>query len=129
MRLRPKGKMRYKVYPVLELFLCYRDWSLQALLSAREYGVNELKSQSRSGSLNSSQTQVVYYKKHSQQSRAVSASSVAGYYRYYNKYIDVKKGSIAGINMVLAAYVVFNYCLSYKELSECLLDYLASSFP
>lgn len=41
-----------------------------------------------------------------------------GYYRYYNKYIDVKKGSIAGINMVLAAYVVFNYCLSYKELKH-----------
>ncbi|XP_063090245.1 ATP synthase subunit f, mitochondrial isoform X1 [Cavia porcellus] len=41
-----------------------------------------------------------------------------GYYRYYNKYINVKKGSIAGLNMVLAAYVLFSYCLSYKELKH-----------
>ncbi|KAM5228490.1 ATP synthase F(0) complex subunit f, mitochondrial [Ctenodactylus gundi] len=41
-----------------------------------------------------------------------------GYDRYYNKYINVKKGSIAGINMVLAAYVIFSYCLSYKELKH-----------
>ena len=47
---------------------------------------------------------------------AVSTSSVAGYDRYYNKYINVRKGSISGINMVLAAYVVFSYCISYKEL-------------
>ncbi|EGV99128.1 ATP synthase subunit f, mitochondrial [Cricetulus griseus] len=42
-----------------------------------------------------------------------------GYDRYYNKYINVRKGSISGINMVLAAYVVFSYCISYKELSKC----------
>uniref|UniRef100_A0A8D2CVM6 ATP synthase F(0) complex subunit f, mitochondrial n=1 Tax=Sciurus vulgaris TaxID=55149 RepID=A0A8D2CVM6_SCIVU len=41
-----------------------------------------------------------------------------GYYRFYNKYINVKKGSIAGINMVPAAYVLFSYCLSYKELKH-----------
>lgn len=41
-----------------------------------------------------------------------------GYDRYYNKYINVRKGSISGINMVLAAYVVFSYCISYKELSK-----------
>ncbi|XP_075863993.1 ATP synthase F(0) complex subunit f, mitochondrial [Microcebus murinus] len=41
-----------------------------------------------------------------------------GYYRYYNKYIDVKKGSFAGISMILGAYVLFNYCLSYKELKH-----------
>ena len=39
-----------------------------------------------------------------------------GYDRYYNKYINVRKGSISGISMVLAAYVVFSYCISYKEL-------------
>uniref|UniRef100_A0A8C3WZZ8 ATP synthase F(0) complex subunit f, mitochondrial n=1 Tax=Catagonus wagneri TaxID=51154 RepID=A0A8C3WZZ8_9CETA len=39
-----------------------------------------------------------------------------GYYRYYNKYVNVKKGSVAGLSMVLAAYVVFNYGRSYKEL-------------
>ncbi|XP_037067110.1 ATP synthase subunit f, mitochondrial-like [Peromyscus leucopus] len=38
--------------------------------------------------------------------------------RYYNKYINVRKGSISGINMMLAAYVVFSYCLSYKELKH-----------
>nr|XP_048275978.1 ATP synthase subunit f, mitochondrial-like [Myodes glareolus] len=37
-----------------------------------------------------------------------------GYDRYY-KYINVRKGSISGINMVLAAYVVFSSCISYKE--------------
>ncbi|EDL89605.1 rCG42655, isoform CRA_b [Rattus norvegicus] len=41
-----------------------------------------------------------------------------GYDRYYNKYINVRKGSISGINMVLAAYVVFSYCISYKELKH-----------
>ncbi|XP_057626855.1 ATP synthase subunit f, mitochondrial-like [Chionomys nivalis] len=41
-----------------------------------------------------------------------------GYDRYYNKYINVRKGSISEINMVLAAYVVFSYCISYKELKH-----------
>ncbi|XP_040600789.1 ATP synthase subunit f, mitochondrial-like [Mesocricetus auratus] len=41
-----------------------------------------------------------------------------GYDRYYNKCINVWKGSILGINMVLAAYVVFSYCLSYQELNH-----------
>uniref|UniRef100_A0A8C6IBI8 ATP synthase F(0) complex subunit f, mitochondrial n=1 Tax=Mus spicilegus TaxID=10103 RepID=A0A8C6IBI8_MUSSI len=40
-----------------------------------------------------------------------------GYDQYY-KYIRVRKGSISGINMVLAAYVVFSYCISYKELKD-----------
>ncbi|CAO2630586.1 ATP synthase subunit f, mitochondrial [Lemmus lemmus] len=44
--------------------------------------------------------------------------SGTGYDRYYNKYINVRKGSISGINMVLAAYVVFSYCISYKELKH-----------
>ncbi|XP_045141104.1 ATP synthase subunit f, mitochondrial [Echinops telfairi] len=41
-----------------------------------------------------------------------------GYDRYYNKYVNVRKGSVAGLSMVLAAYVVFSYCLSYKELKH-----------
>ncbi|XP_011845548.1 PREDICTED: ATP synthase subunit f, mitochondrial-like isoform X1 [Cercocebus atys] len=41
-----------------------------------------------------------------------------GYYQYYNKYIDVRKGSISGITMVLACYVLLNYCLSYKHLKH-----------
>ncbi|XP_069879713.1 ATP synthase subunit f, mitochondrial-like [Dipodomys merriami] len=40
------------------------------------------------------------------------------YDRYFNKYINVKKGSIAGINMVLAYYVLFNYCHCYRELKH-----------
>ncbi|XP_037855803.1 ATP synthase subunit f, mitochondrial-like isoform X1 [Chlorocebus sabaeus] len=31
-----------------------------------------------------------------------------GYYQYY-KYINVKKGIISGITMVLAAYMLFSY--------------------
>ncbi|KAF7474767.1 hypothetical protein GHT09_014466 [Marmota monax] len=37
------------------------------------------------------------------------------YYQYYNNYINGEKGSIAGINMVLAAYMLFSYCFSYKN--------------
>ncbi|KAM8950819.1 ATP synthase F(0) complex subunit f, mitochondrial isoform 3-T3 [Lycaon pictus] len=48
----------------------------------------------------------------------VNQSKCLGYYRYYNKYINVKKGGVAGISMVLAAYVLFNYCRSYKELKH-----------
>nr|XP_003933901.1 ATP synthase subunit f, mitochondrial-like isoform X1 [Saimiri boliviensis boliviensis] len=40
------------------------------------------------------------------------------YYRYYNKYINVKKGSIAGLTTVLACCMVFNYTISYKELKH-----------
>nr|XP_058141803.1 ATP synthase subunit f, mitochondrial isoform X1 [Dasypus novemcinctus] len=58
--------------------------------------------------------------------RGIAGAFQRGYYRYYNKYIDVKKGGIAGLSMVLTAYVVFSYCLSYKELSECLLGCLAT---
>ena len=29
-----------------------------------------------------------------------------GYYRYYNKYVNEKRGSIAGLSLVLAAYAV-----------------------
>uniref|UniRef100_A0A8C6R954 ATP synthase F(0) complex subunit f, mitochondrial n=1 Tax=Nannospalax galili TaxID=1026970 RepID=A0A8C6R954_NANGA len=41
-----------------------------------------------------------------------------GYDRYYNKHINVRKGSISGVNTILAAYVLFSYCISYKELKE-----------
>nr|XP_054361290.1 ATP synthase subunit f, mitochondrial-like [Mirounga angustirostris] len=41
-----------------------------------------------------------------------------GYYRYYNKYVHVKKGGVAGISTVLASYVLFNYCPRYKELKQ-----------
>ncbi|KAG5199071.1 hypothetical protein JEQ12_006771 [Ovis aries] len=41
-----------------------------------------------------------------------------GYYRYYNEYVNVKRGSIARLSLVLAAYVVFNYRRSHKELKH-----------
>ncbi|XP_012368213.1 ATP synthase subunit f, mitochondrial-like [Octodon degus] len=52
-----------------------------------------------------------------------SPTGIAGafqrsYNRYYNKFINVNKGSIVGLQMVLAAYVLFNYCFSYKELKH-----------
>ncbi|NXY19025.1 ATPK synthase, partial [Atrichornis clamosus] len=39
-----------------------------------------------------------------------------GYERYYNKYINVRKGGIAGISMVLAGYAVISYIWSYSHL-------------
>uniref|UniRef100_A0A8C8Z920 ATP synthase F(0) complex subunit f, mitochondrial n=1 Tax=Prolemur simus TaxID=1328070 RepID=A0A8C8Z920_PROSS len=50
--------------------------------------------------------------------KGIAGAFQRGHYWYYNKHIDVKKGSIAGVSMVLAAYVLFNYCLSYKELKH-----------
>ncbi|KAJ8778321.1 hypothetical protein J1605_013725 [Eschrichtius robustus] len=59
--------------------------------------------------------------------KGIAGAFQRGYYRYYNKYVNVKKGSIAGLSMVLAVYVLFNYCRSYKELSESLLGWFACS--
>ncbi|KAM9100328.1 ATP synthase subunit f, mitochondrial [Sarcophilus harrisii] len=41
-----------------------------------------------------------------------------GYNAYFNKYIDVKKGGIGGVTMVLAGYILLNYCAAYKELKH-----------
>lgn len=38
-----------------------------------------------------------------------------GYYQYYKKYVNVKKGGVAGISRMLAVYVLFNHCCCYKE--------------
>ncbi|XP_069342634.1 ATP synthase subunit f, mitochondrial isoform X2 [Eulemur rufifrons] len=50
--------------------------------------------------------------------KGIAGAFQRGYYRYYNKYINVKKGSFSGVTMLLAAYVLFNYCISYKELKH-----------
>ncbi|XP_039105017.1 ATP synthase subunit f, mitochondrial-like [Hyaena hyaena] len=54
--------------------------------------------------------------------KGIAGAFQRGYYRYYNKYVNVKKGSVAGISTVLAAvlaaYVLFNYCRCYKELKH-----------
>ncbi|XP_057590271.1 ATP synthase subunit f, mitochondrial-like [Hippopotamus amphibius kiboko] len=41
-----------------------------------------------------------------------------GYYQYDNKYVNINKGSTLGVSMVLAADMLFNYCISYKELKH-----------
>ncbi|KAM9222488.1 ATP synthase F(0) complex subunit f, mitochondrial [Leptosomus discolor] len=41
-----------------------------------------------------------------------------GYNRYYNKYINVKKGGISGVSMILAAYVVVSYIWDYSHLKH-----------
>ncbi|KAF5927889.1 hypothetical protein HPG69_009255 [Diceros bicornis minor] len=48
--------------------------------------------------------------------RGIAGPFQRGYYRYYNKHINVKKGSVVGVSRVLAAYELFNSCRSYKEL-------------
>uniref|UniRef100_A0A2K5D5Z4 ATP synthase F(0) complex subunit f, mitochondrial n=1 Tax=Aotus nancymaae TaxID=37293 RepID=A0A2K5D5Z4_AOTNA len=44
--------------------------------------------------------------------------SPRGYYQYCNKYINMKKGSLSGVTMVLAGYVLFSYSFSYKKLKH-----------
>ncbi|NWU34739.1 ATPK synthase, partial [Hylia prasina] len=41
-----------------------------------------------------------------------------GYDRYYNKYINVRKGGLGGISMVLAGYVVLSYAWSYSHVKH-----------
>ncbi|XP_042535098.1 ATP synthase subunit f, mitochondrial-like [Dipodomys spectabilis] len=50
--------------------------------------------------------------------KGIAGAFWKGYDRYFNKYINAKKGSIAGINMVLAYYVLFNYCRCFRELKH-----------
>ncbi|XP_029433462.1 ATP synthase subunit f, mitochondrial isoform X2 [Rhinatrema bivittatum] len=38
--------------------------------------------------------------------------------RYFNKYINVKKGGIGGITMLLAGYVVISYIWSYEHIKH-----------
>uniref|UniRef100_A0A4W4EL40 Uncharacterized protein n=1 Tax=Electrophorus electricus TaxID=8005 RepID=A0A4W4EL40_ELEEL len=37
---------------------------------------------------------------------------------YYRKYIDVQKGGIGGLAMMIAGYCVLSYAWSYPHLSE-----------
>lgn len=50
--------------------------------------------------------------------RASFMWSIPGYDRYYNKYINVKKGGIGGVAMVLAGYVVLSYVWGYDHISK-----------
>ncbi|XP_037002413.2 ATP synthase subunit f, mitochondrial-like [Artibeus jamaicensis] len=44
----------------------------------------------------------------------IAGAFQGGCYWYY-KCVSVKKGNVAGVSMVLAAYELFNYCCSYKD--------------
>ncbi|XP_039631635.1 ATP synthase subunit f, mitochondrial [Polypterus senegalus] len=41
-----------------------------------------------------------------------------GHDRYYNKYINVKKGGIGGISMLLAGYVILSYIWEYDHIKH-----------
>ncbi|KAL7379375.1 hypothetical protein ABVT39_026783 [Epinephelus coioides] len=41
-----------------------------------------------------------------------------GHDRYYSKYIDVKRGGIGGVAMVLTAYVVLSYVWQYDHIKH-----------
>lgn len=43
---------------------------------------------------------------------------VPGHDRYYNKYINVKKGGIGGIAMLLVGYVAMSYMWEYDHISK-----------
>nr|DBA27582.1 TPA: hypothetical protein GDO54_008057 [Pyxicephalus adspersus] len=38
--------------------------------------------------------------------------------QYYNKYINVRKGGIGGIAMILASYCVFSYTWNYHHIRQ-----------
>ncbi|XP_053309628.1 uncharacterized protein C17orf80 homolog [Spea bombifrons] len=40
------------------------------------------------------------------------------WYRYYNKYINVKRGSVGGLTMLLAGYCVLSYTWNYKHIQQ-----------
>lgn len=44
--------------------------------------------------------------------------SLAGHDRYYNKYINVKKGGIGGVAMLLVGYVALSYLWEYDHISK-----------
>ncbi|XP_051988054.1 ATP synthase subunit f, mitochondrial-like [Xyrauchen texanus] len=41
-----------------------------------------------------------------------------GYERYYNKYINVKKGGIGGVAMFLVGYVALSYLWEYDHIKH-----------
>ena len=49
--------------------------------------------------------------------KGIAGAFQRGYCQYYNK-LNMKKGRVAGLSMVLAAYVLINCCHSYQELKQ-----------
>lgn len=54
---------------------------------------------------------------------------IPGHDRYYNKYINVKKGGIGGIAMLLAGYVAMSYMWEYDHISKTLTRLLLFFVP
>ncbi|RMC17620.1 hypothetical protein DUI87_05284 [Hirundo rustica rustica] len=50
--------------------------------------------------------------------RGILGAMRRGYDRYYNKYINVRKGGLGGISMLLAGYIVLSYAWSYSHVSK-----------
>ncbi|KAM5153026.1 ATP synthase F(0) complex subunit f, mitochondrial [Mantella aurantiaca] len=48
----------------------------------------------------------------------ILSSVQRGYSRYYNKYINVKKGGIGGIAMVVVGYMTLSYIWEYDHLKH-----------
>lgn len=46
----------------------------------------------------------------------------SGWQWYYRKYIDVKKGGVGGVGMLLAGYCILSYIWSYPHMSKCAAD-------
>lgn len=51
----------------------------------------------------------------------------SGWQWYYKRYIDVKKGGVGGLGMLLAGYCVLSYIWSYPHISKC-VDYSQCCF-
>uniref|UniRef100_A0AAY5KGS6 ATP synthase membrane subunit f n=1 Tax=Esox lucius TaxID=8010 RepID=A0AAY5KGS6_ESOLU len=59
----------------------------------------------------------------------ILASIRKGHDRYYNKYINVRKGGIGGVAMLLAGYVALSYVWEFEHLSEYTLEGSRSKRP
>lgn len=54
--------------------------------------------------------------------------SLPGHDRYYNKYINVKKGGIGGVAMLLVGYVAISYLWEYDHISKKCLHPLTAFY-
>lgn len=43
----------------------------------------------------------------------------SGWLWYYRRYIDLRKGGVGGLGMLLAGYCVLSYVWSYPHISKC----------
>uniref|UniRef100_A0A3Q2Y444 Uncharacterized protein n=1 Tax=Hippocampus comes TaxID=109280 RepID=A0A3Q2Y444_HIPCM len=48
----------------------------------------------------------------------ICCASPTGWQWYYRKYIDVRKGGVGGLGMLLAGYCVLSYVWSYPHLKH-----------